>query len=840
VSLGRHAAPFLAALAFFSIPIPWASAEASLAAVLARPPFIANEGQTAAEVAYYASTASGTVFVTRRGELVYRLRKTTGSSGRDRSADRPGWSLTETLVRGHARPAPRDRSAARVSYFVGEARRPDVATWDGVDLGDVWPGVGVSVRASAGSVEKIFTVRPGASVDRIRVRVGGARALTVDARGVLVAGTGLGPVTFTAPVAYQERDGARRAVAVAYRLRGREYGFAVAAYDRTRPLIIDPLLQATYLGGGAFDDAAAIAIAPATGDVYVTGQTSSPDFPGTAGGAQSSKGGDADAFVARLSAGLTALVHTTYLGGGGFDRPTAIAVSPRTGDVYVAGYTYSTDLPATSGAAQAASGGGGDAFVARLSGDLTTLRRVTYLGGGGADFAHALALAPGTGDVYVAGYTSSNDLPGTAAGAQPVSGGGADAFVARLTENLAALTAATYLGGDDSEDALALAIAPGTGDVYVAGMTGSGNFPGTVGGAQRWSGGTTDAFVARFSSSLTALIQATYLGGQGSDMASALAVHPATGEVYVAGQTASTDFPATSAGARSSSGGDTDAFVARLTSGLTALVGATYLGGGSFDRASALAISPRTGDVYVAGDTTSTDFPGTGGGVQAASAGGFEAFVTRLPSTLATLAQSTYLGGRGFDQARALALAPGGDVYVAGITLGSPDFPGTSGGAQPSAGGSDDAFVARLTASLALVDASLDARVSVNQPTFAVGQTVTTSFLLTNPGVPAEADLYVGALLPDGVTIVCWTPSGGVTAGSVADVRSLRPYATRLALPAPFSMNRPNFLSYQWTGAEPRGRYVFFVFAAKAGALAGGGVTADEILALSTVSFTFP
>jgi uncharacterized repeat protein (TIGR01451 family) len=842
VSIARRAAPFLATLSFLLISLPWASAGAPLPAALERPPFIANEGQTAAEVAYYASTVSGTVFVTRRGELVYRLRGT--SAGRDRSAEVPGWSLTETLVRGRARPVARDRHDARVSYFVGNSRqwRSDIATWDGVDLGDVWPGVAVSVRASAGSVEKIFTVRPGASVDRIRVRVSGARALAVDAQGALVARTGLGPVTFTAPIAYQEHDGVRREVSVAYRQRGREYGFAVGAYDSTRPLVIDPLLQATYLGGSGSDQAAAIAIAPATGDVYVTGQTTSTNFPGTAGGAQNSKGGYVDVFVARLSGSLTTLLHTTYLGGSAFDHPEAIAVSPRTGDVYVAGYTYSTDFPGTMGAAQPTSAAGG-AFVARLSGDLTILRRATYLAGSGGDYATALAIHPATGDVYVAGSTSSTDFPVTAGAAQSTSGGRSDAFVARLTESLASLTGATYLGGDDYDYVNALAIAPGTGDIYVAGSTQSGNLPGTIGGAQRWSGGTEDAFVARFSGTLTTLIQATYLGGQGSDLASALAIHPTTGDIYVAGHTGSTNFPGTSGGAQPSNGGgstDTDAFVARLTSSLTALVGATYLGGDSSDEATALAISPRTGEVYVAGNTISTNFPGTNGGVQPTNAGGYEVFVARLGSGLATLIQATYLGGRFFDQAQALAIGANGDVYLAGQTYASPDFPGTAGGAQPSSGGDQDAFVARLSASLAAADAALDARANVNQAMFSVGQTVTTSFLLTNPGMPAEADLYVGALLPDGVTIVCWTTNGGLAVGSLADLRSLRPYATRIALPAPFSMDRPNFFSYQWMGTEPRGRYVFFVFASRAGALADGVVTADEILVLSTAPFTFP
>lgn len=154
-------------------------------------------------------------------------------------------------------------------------------------------------------MEKVFTVHPGGAVARIRVGVAGAHALTVDAEGALVAGTGLGAVTFTAPVAYQERDGVRRPVAVAYRPQGFEYGFSVGAYDLSLPLVIDPLLQSTYLGGSGFELAADLAIHPTTGDIYVAGETSSSPFPGTAGGAQPAfGGGTTDAFVARLTFGL--------------------------------------------------------------------------------------------------------------------------------------------------------------------------------------------------------------------------------------------------------------------------------------------------------------------------------------------------------------------------------------------------------------------------------------------------------------------------------------------------------------------------------------------------------
>ncbi|MGH6692984.1 MAG: hypothetical protein ACREF4_20135, partial [Gammaproteobacteria bacterium] len=182
-------------------------------------PFIANQGQVDARVAYYARTFAGTLFVTRRGELVYGLPAPLDDGPRDRprSASRSGWSLSETFVAGRPRPMTQDRSDAGVSHFLGSdparwLRNAD--TYEQVSLGEVWPGVTVALRAHGKNVEKIFTVRPGASADRIRVRVRGGGALRLDPEGGLVASTGLGPITFTAPRAYQERDGVRHRVPV--------------------------------------------------------------------------------------------------------------------------------------------------------------------------------------------------------------------------------------------------------------------------------------------------------------------------------------------------------------------------------------------------------------------------------------------------------------------------------------------------------------------------------------------------------------------------------------------------------------------------------------------------
>ena len=666
-------------------------------------PFIVNQGQLDSAVAYYAPTFAGTVYVTRGGGIVYSL------SAGDAVGTTRAWSLTETAVGGRPRPSGQGPEQTRVSYFVGNdpARwRSGIGTYETVSLGQVWPGVSVSLRAQGKNVEKLFMVGPGADPSRIRMSVAGAQSLRVGPSGALIASTGLGEILLTRPAAYQECDGVRRPVRVAYRLRGREYGFRLGEYDPALPVVIDPLLQATYLGGSGLDRAFALAIHPISGEVFIAGRTDSTNFPGTAGGAQAASGGFDDAFVARLNATLTTLAQATYLGGSSYDEANALAIHPTSGEVFVAGRTASTNFSGTAGGAQPASGGNDDAFVARLNATLTTLAQATYLGGSSIDKAHALAIHPTSGEVFVGGETFSTDFPGTAGGAQPTYAGNDDVFVARLNATLTTLAQGTYLGGSSSDFAFALAIHPTSGEVFVAGETFSTDFPGTTGGALPTNGGSDDAFVARLNATLTTLAQGTYLGGSSADLALALAIHPTSGEVFVAGGTFSTNFPGTAGGAQPThGGGPIDAFVARLNATLTTLAQSTYLGGSGSaiaDIATALAVHPTSGEVFAAGQTDSTDFPGTAGGAQPANGGSTEAFVARLNAALTTLAQATYLGGSNLDFATALAINPtSGEVLVAGGTL-STNFSGTAGGAQPvHGGGFEDAFVARMTADLA-------------------------------------------------------------------------------------------------------------------------------------------
>ena len=494
----------------------------------------------------------------------------------------------------------------------------------------------------------------------------------MNAEGELIAHTDNGPVAYTAPIAFQEdAQGNKQSIAVHYALNAAQnsYGFTLAEYDQNRPLIIDPLIKSSYLGAGGDDYANAVAIHPVTGDVYVAGLTYSNGniFPGAGGGAQSS-------------------------GGGGF-KP--------------------------------------DAFISRFNADLTTLINSSYLGASRYDNATALAIHPTTGDVYVAGITTSstNTFPGAGGGAQRSNGGTVgpcaegemctndgsyDAFVSRFSADLATLINSSYLGAEGSDFGTALAIHPATGDVYVAGFTTSSNpaFPGVSGGAQSLSHGNEEAFVSRFSSDLTQLIQSSYFGAAGEDRATALAIHPATGHVYIVGYStsSSTALPGVSGGAQGSNGGPTgttDAFVARFSADLTMLVQSSYFGAAGDDYANALAIHPANGDVYIAGYSTSssTPLPGVSGGAQSSNGGPpgtKDVFVARFNADLGTLIQASYLGGVFGEVAFALAIHPNtGEVYVAGASSGT--LPGVRGGAQSSFGGGDDAFISRFSADLSVL-----------------------------------------------------------------------------------------------------------------------------------------
>ena len=447
------------------------------------------------------------------------------------------------------------------------------------------------------------------------------------------------------------------------------------------------LTFSTFLGGSNFDQVYALAV-DAAGNIYVTGQTASTNFPSRIGGVY----GNRDVFVAKLNPAGTQIIYLTILGGQQTDTPGGIAVDA-SGNVYVTGFTLSTDFPTTTGAYQTSFRGSESAFVAKLNSS-GALVYSTYLGGSGRDFATAIAIDV-SGNAYVTGYTSSTNFPIVGGAFQASYGGGFnDAFVTKLNPTATGLVYSTFLGGISDDTASSIAVDP-AGNAYICGETNSPNFP-VSSPFQAANAGGQDAFVTKLNPTASALTFSTYLGGSFDDQANSIAID-SSGNVYIAGVTSSFDFPVSPTAFQSSIGGTFNAFVAKLTSTGATLGFSTFLGGSGFDQASALAVD-SAGNVWVTGSTSSTNFPLVNA-LQALLAGGKDVFVATLNATGDHLLYSSYLGGALDDSGLAIGIDNKGSEVVGGITQSS-NFPSTVGVIQPLFGGNYDGFVFKLQAGI--------------------------------------------------------------------------------------------------------------------------------------------
>lgn len=321
----------------------------------------------------------------------------------------------------------------------------------------------------------------------------------------------------------------------------------------------------------------------------------------------------------------------------------------------------------------------------------------TYLGGSGNDEGQSVDV-DASGHAYVTGRTFSADFP-LAGPYQNSSGGGWDVFVTKFGQAGESLVYSTYLGGGGADEAYGLAV-DSSGAAYITGATNSGNFP-TINPFQGSGGGGDDAFAAKLSPQGNELIYSTYLGGGGSDIGMGLAVD-SSGAAYIAGYTASADFP-TANSVQGVTGGGNDAFVTKLNNTGNGLVYSTYLGGSNADRGRDIAVD-TSGAAYVAGDTSSDDFPTTPGAYDETGDGDTaysDGFVTKFNPSGTAYAYSTYLSSIGAggndDYAFAVAVDSSGAAYVTGHTNAA-DFP-TINPFQGTSGGGDEAYLTKFNPS---------------------------------------------------------------------------------------------------------------------------------------------
>lgn len=659
--------------------------------------FVEAEGRADRDrTTFHTVTPSGRVSIDDQG-VTYRAPAA-------RPAETGDGVIRERFIgAGPLRPRGRQPGPTRLNYFVGAQRlwRRDIVTHRSVDLGEVWPSIRVEMAARRDGVEKIFVVEPGGRVSRISIALQGARSLSIADNGDLLIATGLETMRMTKPSAYQDIDGARAPVSVAYRLEGDVYGFHVGPYDPRHPLVIDPLLVSTFVGATSFEAARTIA-KDIHGDIIVAGQVVGSDFLpadwATPGAFDTTVHGSHDVFVAKLTSDLSTVLAVTFIGGTDFDEVHGLGVDSA-GNIFISGMTESPDYPVVGGLGTIRRGRF-DVFVSKLSNDLSTLSASTLVGGSADE--NALALAVDAADnVVIAGFTTSSDYPTTPGALDTVFDGEADAFVTKLANTLAdPLLASTFLGGSGDEQAEGLVV-DGLGNVFVAGLTRSADFPTTASAVDRTLDGPLgDAFISKLASDLSGpLLASTLLGGSSYDAAHAIALD-GPGNVIVTGETNSVDFPTTVGAFDVEHNGFGDVFVTQVMPDLSGpVIASTLIGGSSDDRGRALAID-ATGHVVVTGETGSSDYPTVRAFDATFNGDVVDGFVSRLVPDFSALAASTFVGGRSIDLPEGVLVDPSDNVFVAGGTF-SADFPSTPGGHNPTFSGNGDVFVMKFPADLA-------------------------------------------------------------------------------------------------------------------------------------------
>ncbi len=686
--------------------------------------FEPNLGQLDKQVHFMARTGAGTLFLTD-AEAVLALpmqddkpRISTKVSDLISLSDRQSrasakFSMLRMKLLGARKPIQvtgLQKLPGTVNYFLGNKARnwhTNIPTYKRTKFAGVYKGVDmVYYGTQDGRLEYDFVVKPGADPKQIKLAFTGAAGAKLSAQGDLALKTEAGEILWHKPVTYQVVGGKRIPISCAYRLENHKGNssikFAVARYDKEKPLIIDPSLQySTYLGEL---NPTCIAV-DAAGNACIAGFYNAANFPSSSRAPQPIFGGeDYSIFVSKLNPRGTAVLYTTFLGGSKTDLGLSIALDQNS-NAYITGLTFSADWPTTAGAYQTTLAGNNDAFVTKLSTNGDALIYSTLIGNTGYEFGSGIAV-DSVGNAYITGSTSSSNFSTTTGAFQRVYGGSfSDAYVAKLSANGATLIFSTYIGGAGDDRSAGIAI-DSSGNSYITGYTYSVNFPTTVNAFQKiYGGGTQDAFVTKLNADGSALIYSTYLGGSGNDYSYSIAVDSQS-NVFITGLSEFGGFPTTAGSLQPFyNAGENEGFVTKLSPDGSTLIYSTYLA--SFDTQVRSIAIDKNGNAYVTGITTDINFPTTAGAFQPFYTGIQDVFLSKLSKDGSRLIYSTYLGGSQSQAGSGAALDSTGNVYLTGTTT-SPGFPVTAGSYKSIFSGYSSSFAAKFNFDLNLAASHID------------------------------------------------------------------------------------------------------------------------------------
>ncbi|MGB0385326.1 MAG: SBBP repeat-containing protein [Ardenticatenaceae bacterium] len=691
--------------------------------------FIENVGQFDDAARFQVRGGEGTIWLAPDALWITRMEAQEATDGTDgieapdlmgqpeamRQAEeepRTGVNIKLAFVGANPTPTiePFNRLESKLSYFIGnnpDEWQPDVPVWGGVRYVDLYPGVDLEVTSQDQQLQPRLVVQEGAKLDAVRLRVEGADELSLDGE-TLALSTAVGEFDLPLLQVVAE-DGSRLATSASQaQLAGVEISAPFASSSatpraRSQQMASSGLLYSTFLGGSGADrgdnrgNGPSDALALDSADqAFLTGDTTSSDFPTTPGVYDSTHNGNRDVFVAKLSSDGSQLIYATLVGGSDDDWGASIAID-QTGSAYVTGITFSNNFPTTANAFDTIFDGGyGDVLLIKLNPNGNLLEYSTFLGTNRPDWGYGIAVDQAN-HVYATGFTYSGAFPTTVGAFNTTINGMHDGFVVKLNPagtGTDDLLYSTFIGGSDNDGGGNIVV-DGMGNAYITGNTWSTNFPTTSGALDTtFNGGDYDAYVVKLNANGSNLEYATFLGGNGQDRGKNLAINSA-GQIVVTGFTRSTNFPTTSGAYDSTYNGNTDAFISKLNIDGSALVYSTFLGGSGEDDGRDLALN-SAGQAIVTGNTFSSDFPTTLAAYDATHNGFSDGFISKLNLDGSALVYSTFLGGSDEDYGFELVLDSAEQAIVAGYTSSS-DFPTTLGAYDTTFNGGDyDAFISKL------------------------------------------------------------------------------------------------------------------------------------------------
>jgi len=681
--------------------------------------FIENRGQWNEDVLFLANMDELNVWITNKG-VIYDYYKIDNEFSYDEfnyhsPNQQSEYDLYNTKLLGHSVKVtfPNGDNHPEVitinnnngyyNYFLGNNAQEwitAVQLFDEIILKDIVEGIDIRYYFENESIRYDFIIEPITNIDEFEFEIEGDNGIRTNDKGELIIKTSFGEVIHGKIYAYQFVEGVRNeAICKFEKTLLRKIRISLDDYDKSRELIIDPLVYSTFLGGSNRNLGKAHTIDNA-GNVYITGTTWSDNFPTTVGAYQTIIGGDRDVFVTKLSSEGDRILFSTFIGGSNGDNGNSLIIDEQE-NIYLTGHTGSSNFPITTNALQHNFGGVYyDAFITKLNSTGSELLYSSFLGGNDSDYGISISM-DNAGLVYLIGETNSENFPTTEQAYQKSFGGYYDAFISKINLTDNELVYSTFLGGNSWDSGNSIVI-DNLGNAYLTGFTKSDDYPITADAVQDNFGGYSDAFVSILNSTGSEIIYSTFLGGSFKDYGHSIALDE-HGSVYIAGYTLSDDFPSTNSAFQNSFGGGDffDAFIVKMTPDGKELVFSTFLGGNDNDYANSI-MPDNQGNVVVTGYTKSENFSVTNDAYQKnlASIGQYDVFVSILNPIGSELVYSTFIGGHKSDYGRSLKLDNTGNIFVIGDTY-SEDFPTTNSTFQNNFNGSFyNAFITKLSTTI--------------------------------------------------------------------------------------------------------------------------------------------